>query len=504
MITDLLRPCALDIGQRSRLHLRHLSISLASAEDESMLSQAVLDHYRCPEGFLDFRLSGELSPDAGYFQFGPNTTCYGRTSNGAHQAQLSSALCDTLPSISIDETQLVLPFDPNEVIDNLRLERYPSSQLGAYEKALKGIYYCLRPLTSRSLRKHIQRFRAADWQKAPFPQWPVDTSVESICETLLLLSLQAKGTDRVPFVWFWPDGARSCVSMTHDVETVAGRDFCAQLLDIDDSFGIKASFLIVPERRYPVTPEFLNRFRDRGFEVGVQDLNHDGQLFDEREEFRRRAALINRYGQEYGANGFRAAVLYRKPEWYKDLDFSFDMSMPNVAPLDPQRGGCCTVTPYFIGDILELPLTTVQDYTLFHLLNERSIDLWKTQLEMILAKNGLATFIVHPDYVIEPDTRSVYEALLSWLGDLRKREGLWFALPRDIDCWWRARNRMSVVQDGESWRIVGEGAERAVLAFAKAVDGQLVYELADTPQHELPARHQFSPNNLSRPQALEP
>jgi hypothetical protein len=48
---------------------------------------------------------------------------------------------------------------------------------------------------------------------------------------------------------------------------------------------------------------------------------------------------------------------------------------------------------------------------------------------------------------------------------------------------------MSFVKDNGSWRIVGEGAERAVLAFAKAVDGQLIYEPADTPQGEMPVRH---------------
>jgi hypothetical protein len=384
-----------------------------------------------------------------------------------------------LPSVSFDGTQVVLPFDPNEVIENLRLERYPSGQFGEYESALKSFYYRLRPLTNRTLRKYIQRLRAANWQKKQFPQWPVDTTVENICERLLVLSLQAKRVDHIPFIWFWPDGALGCVTMTHDVETVAGRDFCTQLLDIDDSFGIKASIQVVPEERYPVTPEFLNQIRDRGFEVCIQDLNHDGRLFDEREEFRRRSTLINRHGREFGAKGFRSAVLYRKPEWYVDLDFSFDMSIPNVAHLDPQRGGCCTVMPYFIGDVLELPLTTVQDYTLFHVLKEESIDLWKTQIEMIAAKNGMAAFLVHPDYITEPETQSIYKDLLTMLSELRKQENLWFALPRDIDRWWRARNRMSIVQEGESWRIAGEGAERAVLAFAKVVDGELVYELPD-------------------------
>lgn len=484
MVTDVLQPTRLWDGERPSVPIQYNSMSHAIAQDGNALSQAVRDRYRCPEEFLDFRLSEGLSSESGYFQFGLGTTCYGHTLKSAHQAQLSSPLSDTLPSVSFEGKKLVLPFDPNEVIDNLRLERYPSSQLGTWEKALKDIYYRLRPLTSRSLRSGIQRLRAVNWEKRQFPRWPVDTTVETICERLLLLSLRASGVDRVPFIWFWPEGARGCVSMTHDVEAIAGRNFCAQLLDIDDSFGIKASYQIVPEGGYPVGSEFLSQLRDRGNEVCVQDLNHDGKLFDEREEFRRRAALINRYGREYGAKGFRSAVLYRKPEWYEDLDFSFDMSMPNVANLDPQRGGCCTVMPYFIGDVLELPLTTIQDYSLFHVLNEPSIDLWRTQLEMILAKNGLVSFIVHPDYIIESETQAIYKDLLTMLVELREREAVWFALPHEVDSWWRARSRMSVVRDNGSWRVVGEGAERAVLAFAKAVDGQLIYESAETPQGE--------------------
>ena len=268
-----------------------------------MLTQAVQDRYRCPDGFFDFGLSGELSSGSGFFQFGPETTCYGRFRN-SQQAQPSSPQRDVLSGVSCDAGQLILPFDPNEVIDNLRLERYASGQFGDYESALKSAYYWLRPLTNRTLRKYVQKLRAANWQKKRFPQWPVDTTVESICENLLLLSLRANGVGRIPFIWFWTDGACGCVSMTHDVETMAGRDFCAQLMDIDDAHGIKASFQIIPEGRYPVAPEFLSRLRDRGFEVCVQDLNHDGRLFDEREEYLRRVALINRYGREYGAKGY--------------------------------------------------------------------------------------------------------------------------------------------------------------------------------------------------------
>jgi hypothetical protein len=467
----------------------------AAMKNDYVLAQVLRDHFLCPDEFLCFRPGGNLSKNAGYFQFGPDATCYGRSLTGAVRASLNSPLYDTLPGVLFNGSLPVLPFDPNEIIDNLLLERYPTSRLGDFETLLKRIYYRLRPFTNRSMRKYIQRLRAAHWQHRKFPHWPVDTTVDKICDTLLLLSLRASGADRIPFIWFWPDGARGCVSMTHDVETETGRDFCAQLMDIDDSYGIKASFQIVPEERYPVTQEFLSQLRDRGFEICVQDLNHDGRLFDKREEFLRRADLINQYGLEYGAKGFRSAVLYRKPEWYGDLDFSFDMSIPNVAPLDPQRGGCCTVLPYFIGNILELPLTTIQDYTLFHVLDERSIDLWQNQISMILARNGLASFIVHPDYIIEPETQAVYKDLLSMLRELREQKAVWFALPREIDSWWRLRSRMSIIRDENSWQIVGEGAERAVLAFAREIDGQLVYERADAPQDEPRTQYGFSEKN---------
>src|SRR5258708_24371320 len=153
------------------------------------------------------------------------------------------------------------------------------------------------------------------------------------------------------------------------------------------------------------------------------------------------------------------------------------MSFPNVAHLDPERGGCCRVMAFFIGDVLELPVTTTQDYTLFHVLNERSIGLWKSQVDLILKKNGLMSFIVHPDYIMEPETLSVYKSLLVHLRNLRERTPIWDALPSEINAWWRARSKMSLLKQGDSWRIEGEGSERAVLAYAKNCNGKLVYEV---------------------------
>jgi hypothetical protein len=170
-------------------------------------------------------------------------------------------------------------------------------------------------------------------------------------------------------------------------------------------------------------------------------------------------------------------VLYRNLEWYDELGFSYDMSVPNVAHLDPQRGGCCTVMPYFIGRVLELPLTTTQDYSLFHILRDYSLGLWEEQIDRILARHGLLSFNIHPDYIAEERALAVYVALLSRLRMIRDKHNLWAALPREVNSWWRQRSRMELVRDGGCWRIEGEGSEHARIAHAHLEGDRLVYRL---------------------------
>ena len=207
--------------------------------------------------------------------------------------------------------------------------------------------------------------------------------------------------------------------------------------------------------------------------------------------FRQRLFLIRsllaswgeyRYAQEFGARGFRSGALYRNVDWYDAFDFSFDMSVPNAGHLDPEGGGCCTVMPYFIGDLLEIPLTTTQDYSLFHILGDYSIDIWKRQIELITAAHGLVSFDIHPDYIIERRARRTYVCLLEYLEKLRSDNKIWIALPGEIDTWWRLRNRMKLVRRGDGWQIEGPGSERARIAYASLQGDRLVYNVESEPQ----------------------
>lgn len=425
-------------------------------------------------------MEGVLSQEAAYFKFAEKVL-FGRHSEDVDR---SSAVTTSSykPNPSSENGAVHLPFDADEVLDNLRLERYVSAaEQGHPANSLAGrAYYFVRPLLPVGVRRHLQKARLSSWRDLKFPQWPVDRTVDDTMSDLLLLSGRAHQVTKVPFIWFWPEGATAAAVVTHDVETDRGRDACPTVMDIDESFGFKGAFEVVPEKRYEVTPAYIDSIWKRGFEVAVHDLNHDGHLFRDKETFQRRAAKINTYRTRFRAEGFRAAVLYRNQEWYDALDFSYDTSVPNVAHLDPQRGGCCTVMPYFVGKLVELPVTITQDYSLFHILNDYSINLWKQQAELVMQSHGLINVIIHPDYSISPRERAVFDALLSHLAKLRDERGVWAALPKDIARWWRQRSAMKLIEDKKGLRIEGEGKERARIAYAFEKDGRVAFELAPT------------------------
>jgi hypothetical protein len=248
-------------------------------------------------------------------------------------------------------------------------------------------------------------------------------------------------------------------------------------MDLDDQEGFKASFQVVPEVRYDTTVALFDGLRERGFEVNVHDLSHDGHLFRSREEFAARARRVNSYARDFKARGFRSACMHRQQSWLDELEMAYDMSVPNVAHLEPQRGGCCTVMPYFIGNIVELPLTTVQDYSLFHILGDYSIALWRKQIDAILDSHGLITILSHPDYLIEANARRVYRELLAHVRRVLDERNVWHALPGDVERWWRQRAAMTLVRRGDSWAIDGEGSDRARVAYAASDNGRLRFSL---------------------------
>ena len=103
-----------------------------------------------------------------------------------------------------------------------------------------------------------------------------------------------------------------------------------------------------------------------------------------------------------------------------------------------------TIFPFWVPGLdgkgyVELPYTLIQDFSLFIVLRERRIDIWKRKLEWIVQRGGMALLIVHPDYVnlsgedIARDELSVdlYRGFLAHLRDNYAGQ-YWQPLPREI------------------------------------------------------------------------
>src|SRR5207245_2106873 len=127
--------------------------------ESRMIERALVDYYRCPEEFVKMSLTGDLSADSGYFRFGRDL-CYGQTSCGPRYPLPTNGLYDTLPDVKTENGVLRVPFNPSQVIDNFRLERYSADSQGASsmrQPSWQRRYYSLRRFMPAPVRRQLQR-----------------------------------------------------------------------------------------------------------------------------------------------------------------------------------------------------------------------------------------------------------------------------------------------------------------------------------------------------------
>jgi glycosyltransferase involved in cell wall biosynthesis len=334
---------------------------------------------------------------------------------------------------------------------------------------LTRAYYLLKPAIPWKLRLALRRRRARRLRRRLTGDWHTNAIAGS-----------------APEGWpGWPDGKQFAFVLTHDVDGPRGLRRTRELAEMEMRLGFRSSFNFVPEGAY-VAPPSLRRFlTDNGFEVGVHDLRHDGKLYGSRAGFSARARDINRYLAEWESVGFRSAFMLHDLDWLRDLDILYDASAFDTDPFEPQPDGVNTIFPFWVSrddgsGYVELPYTLPQDSTLFVMLQESSIDIWKRKLDWVAQHGGMALMNVHPDYMTfegRPHATEyparLYEEFLQYVATRYGRQG-WFALPREVAAYVRRDIRTpapsaddpapSVDDRTPSWRLRGKRV--AMLAFS--------------------------------------
>jgi hypothetical protein len=356
----------------------------------------------------------------------------------------------------LDEPRAVsVPFSLAEAHDNLVSERW---RAGTGQRGLSSdqlsVYYRIKRFIPRRAQLIARRALVRRQALPDFPAWPLEQSLDQLLRFYTRCLLLAGDKRELAFDWFWPASYRAALILTHDVESADGLRLAIELADLEEERGLRSSFNIVA-RWYPIDEGILDELLERGFELGVHGVYHDRSMFASRAAFESQLPIVREMAARIRAVGFRSPATHRVFEWLADLPLAYDCSVPHSDPFEPIPGGCCSLWPFFIGEVVELPYTLPQDHTLFTLLGHRSIALWQKQLESIEQLHGLVELLTHPDpgYLGDRSKRALY---VEFLDAIRDRPGLWQPLPREVAQWWRQRDARA---DG-AWSI---GAGRAWL-----------------------------------------
>lgn len=296
------------------------------------------------------------------------------------------------------------------------------------DKVINKVYYYLKPFIPRALQIAMRRKIVSMKRKKYSHIWPI-----------------LESSRKPPKEWTgWPNNKKFAVVLTHDVDTQKGHDKCELLLELENEIGFRSSFNFVPQR-YGVSSELLRFITDKGFEVGVHGLIHDGKLYNSREIFKERAKLINSYLRKWNSVGFRSPAMHHNLEWIHDLDILYDASTFDTDPFEPQSDGVATIYPFWVVNSMtnsayvELPYTLCQDFTLFIIMQEKNINIWKRKVDWIVKNGGMVLVNTHPDYMnfdtnktgLEEYPAKYYEELLIFI-QKRYSQEYFCALPKEI------------------------------------------------------------------------
>ena len=363
--------------------------------------------------------------------------------------------------LAISRAAAVLPAEAwreGDQVDSILAQTLGEGQFGPGHWRLgraSEVYYALKPVLPRSLTRRLKGWYGAHRAGAGRLGWPIESRYVRFQFDAVRQLAGILGRPSLRFLDFWPGGSQYALVLTHDIETEAGQSFASEVADLDAAFGFRSAFNFVPER-YRVDRRLMENLRERGFEIGVHGLKHDGKDFRSESEFLRRAALTNCHLHDFQAVGFRAPLTHRNPDWMQALDVEYDASFFDTDPYEPIAGGTMSIWPFLLGRFVELPYTLTQDYTVSTVLGETTPRLWLEKVDFIRANHGMALLNTHPDYLRHPKTWSMYSAFLEAMSS---RGDHYHALPREVARWWRARAAAAAIQDLPEGSVAIIGAD---------------------------------------------
>ncbi|MAG08657.1 hypothetical protein CMO89_04235 [Candidatus Woesearchaeota archaeon] len=336
-----------------------------------------------------------------------------------------------IPLIVKKGNRIIFNFDPVETIKFLMKERYyrPKRRLYTY----LPVHFHILPGSSRKLMKKILfMFR----KEKNFPSWPVEKSVELLRHVLLKCIEAIEG--RKIKLDIWPKNKKYVICLSHDVETGGGFKRIPLISKIERKYSLVSSWSIV-SNHYKIDFRLLDSLIKKGDEILLHGYNHDNKLISlDDKKIEKRFNSMARLKEKLKIKGFRSPCLLRSERLYSLLEkngYLYDSSSVDTEK-DSQiseRNGCCTVFPYMIDGLVEIPLTLPQDARLlFRSYNmEKMVKTWANKLEFIKKVGGVAVINTHPESHLSGNRKNL-KAYHDFLKYIRNDRSAWVITMKEL------------------------------------------------------------------------
>ena len=151
---------------------------------------------------------------------------------------------------------------------------------------------------------------------------------------------------------------------------------------------------------------------ERGFEVGVHGLYHDGRDLESRATLEERLPAMRACGRALGCR--RVPLAGHAPLLGADAAARLRLRLV-VSGHGPVRAAGAAAAaawlPFFNEDLVELPITLPQDHTAVRDPAPRDESIWLEKASFIKSRGGMALLITHPDYFLDAERMAILRAL---------------------------------------------------------------------------------------------
>lgn len=303
----------------------------------------------------------------------------------------------------------------------------------------------------------------------------------------------------LPFIrkWFWPNFAKCCCVMTHDIDRLSippnsarketpnlikaimyviyyyqkyilrrkkFEDYIDLIIARENRYNIKSSFYFFPNYNDGEHEDFiklLDKLKKGNFEVGLHSNSTNlEQLEKEKQELEKHLGG-NVFGTRQHGLKFSVPQTWRYQEQLLDYDLSFYRN----EEFGFRAGLCFPYRPLNTTSIIEIP-TAFMDWTALH--KKMTYAQIKKELLTILKEiekyNGCLVLNFHNEYFNKRVFPHIYKTFIDILEYTQKND-YWIATARECVAWWKNRESVKIDIRLENNTINGTSSDEVPLVI---------------------------------------